>query len=90
MKNYLKLQAKKSMSLFLAVLMVLSCWVWMAPEVEELKTQAAQITPSNVYKVKVGYNITVRDATGGHLKYKTVSNHGWGTESGEITYINSL
>lgn len=32
MKKFLKLQAKKSMSLFLAVLMLMSCWVWVAPE----------------------------------------------------------
>ena len=88
MKKYLILQAKKSMSLFLAVLMLLSCWVWVAPQ--EAKVEAAQITPSNVYKVKVGYNITVRDATGGHLKYKTVSNHGWGTENGEVAHISSM
>lgn len=31
MKNYLKLQAKKSLSLLLAVLMLMSCWVWVAP-----------------------------------------------------------
>ena len=42
MKNYLKLQAKKSMSLFLAVLMVLSCWVWMAPEEAEVEAADAE------------------------------------------------
>ena len=32
MKNNFKTYAKKSVSLFLAVLMVMSCWVWMAPQ----------------------------------------------------------
>ncbi len=31
MKKYLKLQAKKSLSLLMAVLMLMSCWVWVAP-----------------------------------------------------------
>ncbi len=39
LKKYLKLQAKKSMSLFLAVMMLLSCWVWVAPTEAEAANQ---------------------------------------------------
>ncbi len=35
MKNLMKKQVKKSLSLFLAVLMMLSCWVWVAPQKAE-------------------------------------------------------
>ncbi len=52
MKKFLKLQAKKSVSLFLAVLMVLSCWVWMAPE----EAQAASAA-EGYYRLRVRYNV---------------------------------
>ncbi|MBE6776089.1 MAG: hypothetical protein E7543_07865, partial [Ruminococcaceae bacterium] len=89
MKKYLIKEAKKSLSLFLAVLMLLSCWVWVAPEYVK-KAEAADLTPATQYKVTVGWDIKVRDATGGHLKYKTVSDRGWGTESAEQVEINSM
>lgn len=41
MKKYLKLQAKKALSLMLAVLMLMSCWVWVAPEKAEAAGTAA-------------------------------------------------
>ena len=50
MKNYLMKQAKKSFSLFLAVLMLMSCWVWVAPE----KAEAAA---PNSYDVTVDYKV---------------------------------
>lgn len=62
MKKYLKLQAKKSMSLFLAVLMLLSCWVWMAPE----KAEAAEVTPLTQYTVKIVVNFE-NPCDGGHV-----------------------
>jgi len=89
MKKYLKLQAKKSMSLFLAVLMVLSCWVWMAPE-EAKEADAANIDFKTGYTVVVKWTISTEAVTGGNIKYKTVSNSGWGTESGEVTTLNSM
>ena len=59
MKKYLKLQAKKSLSLFLAVLMLLSCWVWVAPQAE-----AANDQHSGYYKVRVaGYVQDTMDDT---------------------------
>ena len=45
----MKKQLKKSLSLFLAVLMMLSCWVWIAPE----KAEAA----ANSYDVTVYHNV---------------------------------
>ena len=41
----MKKQIKKSLSLFLAVLMVLSCWVWVAPE----KAEAAEYDDGYYY-----------------------------------------
>ena len=39
MKKFLKSCAKKSLSLFMAVMMLLSCWVWVAPERAEAANQ---------------------------------------------------
>ena len=47
----MKKQFKKSLSLFLAVLMMLSCWVWVAPE----KAKAGTATP---YYVKIVSKVT--------------------------------
>ena len=52
MKKSLKTQMKKSISLFLAVLMILSCWVWVAPE----KASADHTTGQ--YYIKYVGNIT--------------------------------
>ena len=84
----MKTQIKKSISLFLAVLMVLSCWVWVAPE----KAEAASIDLETEYKVTVEWQLADRKGnyTGGNIKYKTVDNNGWGNESGEIIAVNSL
>lgn len=89
MKKYLKSQAKKSVSLFLAVLMVLSCWVWMAPE--QAKVEAAKHTPLTQYTVTVKWQLVDRKGkyTGGNIKYKTLGD-GWGAESGEQTAVSSL
>ena len=46
----MKKNLKKSLSLFLAVLMMLSCWVWVAPE----KAEAAA---PNSYDVTVDYKV---------------------------------
>lgn len=47
----MKKQIKKSLSLFLAVLMLLTCWVWVAPQ----KAEAGTATP---YYVKLVSNVT--------------------------------
>ena len=52
----MKKQLKKSLSLFLAVLMMLSCWVWVAP-------QKAEAAAPNSYQVEL--NFTVNDACNG-------------------------
>ena len=50
MKKSLKTQMKKSISLFLAVLMILSCWVWVAPE----KASADHTTGQYYFKWVIG------------------------------------
>lgn len=53
---------KKSISLFLTVLMIMSCWVWVAPQ----QAEAAEITPLTQYTVKI--NVTVSNpCDGGHV-----------------------
>ena len=70
---------KKAMSVFLSVLMLLSCWVWVAP------TDAAA---ANKYYVKVYVNIydgsdgyggayTVEESTGKPKNYSWATNDGW-------------
>ena len=89
MKNNFKTYAKKSVSLFLAVLMVLSCWVWMAPE----KAEAGTIDIKDNYEVEITFWIRYdQGATfnSGHMYYKSYGN-GWeGPESGETYIINSF
>ncbi|MBR5827190.1 MAG: InlB B-repeat-containing protein [Clostridia bacterium] len=96
MKNYLKSQAKKSMSLFLAVLMVLSCWVWMAPaEVLDAKagTDDSNITPSDKYTIKVKYNVTDKygkDDGKVEFKFWYKENNGTGNVVGPTTVNGPL
>ena len=85
MKKYLIKQTKKSISLFLAVLMVLSCWVWVAPE----KAEAAKFTPLTQYTVKVKWTVSNTSISGGNIQYKTLGD-GWGSESGFETGLNSM
>lgn len=54
----MKKQFKKSMSLFLAVLMLLSSWVWIAPE----KASAATIS----YNLTIFYDVPNKCENGGH------------------------
>ena len=75
MKKYLIKQTKKSISLFLAVLMVLSCWVWVAPE----KAEAAKFTPLTQYTVKVKWTVSNTSISGGNITYKTLGD-GWGSD----------
>lgn len=55
----MKKQLKKSLSLFLAVLMMLSCWVWVAPE----KAEAVD-TPT--YSLSIVFNVVNTAEAGGH------------------------
>ena len=66
MKKYVKLIAKKSLSLFLAVLMLLSCWVWIAPE----RAAAEDKTRENGwYYVKVMVDISDTFDQGGAVEH---------------------
>ncbi len=80
----MKTQIKKSISLFLAVLMLMSCWVWVAPE----EAEAGNISATN-YKVEINFTISKKDYNSGNIQYKT-SGNGWGTQSSKQIYINSF
>lgn len=87
MKKYFK----KSFSLMLAVLMVLSCWVWIAP------TKAEAATAGNYY-VEVTWNASRTGATGTPqfdedndgssmgFKFDYVSDNGQGETTGSYIY----
>lgn len=70
----MKKQVKKGMSLFLSVLMLLSCWVWVAP------TKAAAISGGN-YTLRIGIwveNGSDND-TPASIEYGWYENNGRGT-----------
>ena len=56
----MKNQVKKSLSLIMAVLMLMSCWVWVAPTEAEAATQD--------YNVKVKFSVRNECEEGGHIK----------------------
>ena len=59
----MKNQLKKSLSLLMAVLMILSCWVWVAPD----KAEAFDNLPSGGgYKFELVCNIVNEATNGGH------------------------
>ncbi len=80
----MKTQIKKSLSLFLAVLMILSCWVWVAPE----KAEAGSVT-ATTYTVEINWTISQRNCDGGDIQYKTLGN-GWGSESSYKIALSSM
>ena len=56
----MKNQLKKSLSLIMAILMLMSCWVWVAPTEAEAATQN--------YSVTVKYTINNKCEEGGHVR----------------------
>ncbi len=66
----MKNQIKKSLSLFLAVLMVLSCWVWVAPEKAEAIANVAEKTK---YEVEIMLSVTSNPFESGNICFKTVN-----------------
>ena len=89
MKKYLKLQAKKAFSLFLAVVMLMSCWVWFAPE-EAKVAQAAEIEPTDTYKIEIKYTIKNNTYGGGNITIKYLGDYGYGTTETSKIILNSL
>ncbi len=81
MKKYLFKQTKKAFSLFLAVVMLMSCWVWIAPE-EAKVAQAA--SAKDDYEVTFKYSIEGgKNLDSGTISYKTIGD-GWSnTEDGD-------
>lgn len=80
MKKTLK-TGKKALSVFMAVLMVLTTWVFFAPEKAEAATAGKYRIAFAVYDNDNGSN-GIDKLT---VKYKYKTNNGTGTESGEIT-----
>lgn len=83
----MKKQLKKSLSLFLAVLMLMTCWVWVAPN----KAAAADIS----YPVTIQFDISGgTEVDGGHIKgwyYKFNSDGSLNTSTAhEVIFENSL
>ena len=60
MKKMLK-TGKKTLSVIMAIMMVLTAWVWVAP------TEASAATMGN-YDVTVKINLEDDDAVGGHIQ----------------------
>lgn len=79
MKNYLFKQAKKSVSLLMAVLMLMTCWVWVAPE----KAEAG--APTN-YDVTISYYVG-NAANRFNVNITHAANNGTGstTSTGEMS-----
>lgn len=80
MKKTLK-TGKKALSVFMAALMVLTTWVFFAPEKAEAATAGKYRIAFAVYDNDNGSN-GIDKLT---VKYKYKTNNGTGTESGEIT-----
>ncbi len=83
MKKYFKLQAKKSLSLLMAVVMLMTCWVWIAPEAEAVN-EATEATNGSYYVQVFGNlsdysNKTNLEKNNWIVTYKT--NNGTGSES---------
>ena len=73
----MKKQIKKTLSLMLAVLMVLSCWVWVAPEKAEAGLSG--------YSVEVDIQLD-NPCSGGHISVTEISKNG----TGSATTSNAL
>lgn len=82
MKKYFK----KSLSVFLAVLMLMSCWVFVAP-------QKAEAASAGNYTVRVKLNVTTQcassNANNTFIKIKYKPTNGTGNETGEVVLYRS-
>ena len=76
----MKKQLKKSLSLFLAVLMLMTCWVWVAP-------QKAEAGAPGGYDVTIDFNC-IGEINGGraHADIYYITNNGPGSVAGPITW----
>lgn len=89
MKKYLFKQTKKAFSLFLAVVMLMSCWVWIAPE-EAKVAQAAEVDTKDTYTIEIKYEIKRKKFGGGNITIKYLSNYGYGTTETSYSVLSSL
>ena len=98
----MKKQFKKSLSLFLAVLMMLSCWVWVAPEKAEAAGEKyyvevvwnanrtgqtnAPADDNNDSGSCIGFFIKSKDSNGTGTEYSTTADLRGGTTSKDNTW----
>ncbi len=78
----MKKQLKKSLSLFLAVLMMLSCWVWVAP------TEASAVASRYYYKL-VMENVNSADISSEDFRIKYKTNNGTASTESQSSNIFS-
>lgn len=71
----MKKQFKKGLSLIMAVLMVMSCWVWVAPT----KAEAADESTAGKYKITLKAYLT-NAADTAYIRVKAKGNNGTGTQ----------
>ncbi len=81
---------KKSLSLFLAVLMVLSCWVWVAPEKAEAATSQSTFNVSDNYKVTIGYTCSDDTTASAYFRMRVyyVTDNGYGSTTTNVADVN--
>ena len=85
----MKNQFKRSLSLLMAVLMILSCWVWVAPEKAEAWVKSAgNVDVSDVYEVEIVYDVA-NNGDSGKVECSYVPNNGTGTETGYKEVLSS-
>ena len=91
MKKYLFTQAKKSLSLMMAILMLLSCWVWVAPT----EAEAADYDNGKYYvkyvasKIREAGNNDGWDSSGNKLTIKWVKADGTTGSTGAMSLTKS-
>ena len=70
---------KKALSVFLSILMLMSCWVWVAPTDAEAANKYYVKVYVNIYDGSDGYGGTysVEESTGKPKNYSWATNDGW-------------
>ncbi len=85
MKKYLFKQVKKSFSLLMAVIMLMSCWVWLAPE--EAKKAEAISNFNEKYRVTFSYSVSGQALNSAGITYKYLTDEGWGGEGNNGNHV---
>ncbi len=90
MKSYLKQYAKKTLALFMAVMMLMTCWVFVAPEKAEAykTTYDVKVTVSDVNKCEDTHRIVFYNSAGtaDERNWSYPANGTNGTETFSLSY----